>query len=459
MIGSGILLALLLAQAPSAAAGAPSLTLEEALAEAKARNQDLKAARARLEQARELVWKAWSYHLPQVTAGGSYTRNDVPDVTFPTPEGYYIRDLGAPVGPPAGGEVPGAPTPYAIVPFGIKDAVVQKQNQWAAQAQLTQALLAPALWFGISSANLAAEASAHATAAAEQEVLFGVASLFYGAAGLKQAVAVAERVLAIDVAHEKDARVRYQAGTTPKVTLLRAEIDRARAEQDLKTAQNAYDSARVALSTALDRGDGAFEVVVPASPPLPPDLSELERTGQAERPEIKAAETGYVLAERNHQGVMARYAPSVGAFALYRYTNTVGFTDKTTAWALGLNLTWNILDGGLRESDLRETSARIAEADANRRGAALRVRDEVRRARLDHESALANTAKAREQVELARENARLVDVSFKAGAATYLEKTDATTTLANAELALVVESIKADLSALRLVKASGTWKP
>ena len=83
-----------LAPAPPAAAPAGQpLTLEDALAAAAERNLDLRAARARLRQADELSWKAWSGYLPQLTAQGTYTYNQyAAEISLPTD--YYVRDSG-----------------------------------------------------------------------------------------------------------------------------------------------------------------------------------------------------------------------------------------------------------------------------------------------------------------------------------------------------------------------------
>jgi outer membrane protein TolC len=136
-----------------------------------------------------------------------------------------------------------------------------------------------------------------------------------------------------------------------------------------------------------------------------------------------------------------------------------GFTGKYDTWAVGLGLSWTILDGGLREAELREASARIAEAAAARRSLENRAVVEVKQALLDLESARANAQKAREQRDLAAENQRLVDVSFKAGAATAVEQADATASLRNAEIAATTEELAAQLAALRVLKAAGAFEP
>jgi len=435
-------------------AAPPVLTLDEALAEARTRNLDIQQAEARLAQAKQISWKAWSYYLPQISAGGTYTRNET-EAAVPT--AYFIRDAGADQGPPASA-ANGAPTPYFLLPSSSDLATIQKRDQLAAQVQVNQAILAPALWPAIANAYAAERVVALNVENARREVLYGVTQVYYGAASLKQAVSVTERQLALTRERERDARVRYQAGTTPKVALLRAEIDRAQSEQDLKRAQNAFLTSKVSLATLLDHA-GEFDVEIPPTPLPPPGaLPELEAAALRDRPDVQAAAKGLDLAEGQRNGIYYQYAPSLGAFGRIQWANISGFTGKETAWALGLGVSWNIFDGGLREANLREASARVVEAEAAKRASDARALEEVRRSRLDLESALANKAKAQERVTLARENQQITAVSYKAGAGTYLETTDAVESLRQAELGLVTDTLGADLAAIRLLKAVGSFR-
>jgi outer membrane protein TolC len=437
--------------------GAPSrtLTFQEVLTRMESQNLDLQAARARLAQSRLLSNRAWSGYLPQITAGASYTRNsDEAILTLPT--GQAIRDIGTPQNTETP-DLPGAPTNLALVPTGLFEAPIQRYNQFGAQIQLNQVLIAPALCVAIKSARIAEEVAELSVEAARREILFGAAQLYFGAAGLKQAVAVQERLLMVQTAREKDAQVGFDAGAQPKVALLRAQIDRARAEQDLLRARNSFQSTLSALATLLNE-PADFDVVVPEEPVLPAGIEELEKAA-VERPDVAAAQRSVELAEAGRRGVLWRYAPSLGLSAVYRGANVGGFTGKSTSWAVTLGLQWVIFDGGLREADLRESSARVAEARANAMATENRARDEVRRGLLDLASARANRIKAEEQLRLAREGQRLVDVSFKAGVATYLEVTDANTALAAAETGFVGETLNASLAALRVLKAAGQFAP
>jgi outer membrane protein TolC len=406
-----------------------TLGYADALREAQAHNADLRAARARLDAARTIAWKAWASQLPQITAGASWTRNDV--------------RVEVPASPPL------LPEPLALQPLVVK----------AAQVQAALPVFAPQLWLEIGAADAARTQAERTVEAERREIVFGVARLYHGAVGSRYAVEITERQLAVAREHERDARVRHQAGTTPRLALLRAEIDRARAEQDLEAARAAYGSARAALATALDRQGSAFEVEMPAAEPSIPEELDLEASAVRERPEVLAAAAALTAAERARAAARAGYLPSVGAFAREQWSDPAGLSGERRSWAVGLALSWNVLDGTRREAQLREAGARVAEAEAGRRSAELRAREAVVRARLDLAAATANRRKAREQVELARESQRLAELSYRAGAATYIEVSDANNQLAAAELAALDEQVKSRLAALRLLEAAGRFEP
>jgi len=433
-----------------------TLTLDEALQRADQANLDLKAAQAKVAQAKAGIWKAWSYHLPNVSVGASWTHNR-DEVILPFPETYAVVGTNsATYTPPPGSSL--TATNMLAIPATFQDIVLQKHDVYGAQVQATLPLLAPQLWYTIESAYRGAGVAEKSVEAARREILFGVTQAYYGTASLKRLVEVSNQLLEIARRQEKDAEVRYKAGTIAKVGLLRAQIDRARAEQDLLRSKNSYESVRLSLAMLLDRPPD-FEVADPADPTLPQDLGGLERSALQDRPDVQAARLSEDLAGSLRKASAMKYLPAVGAFARYQISNVAGFTGKEDSWAVGLGLTWNVFDGGLREAELREGGARIAEAEASRRSAEAKATMEVKQALLDLESARANASKAREQRELAAENQRLVDVSFKAGAATAVEQADATAALRTAEIAYVTESLAAQLAAVRVQKAAGSFDP
>ena len=431
------------ARAQQALANPPApgrpLTLDEALRLADERNHDLRSAAARLRQAEQGYWKAWSGYLPQVTGTLSYTRyaKDV-DVGFPSGITH----------PPTG--VTGAPEGQDLTFFPFP---VLRREQYQGSIDASQMLFSPQIWFAIQSASHGSDAAREATENARQQVLFGTATAFYGVATLREAAQISDRLLEVAQRQEKDARVRYQAGTIAKVGLLRAEISRASAEQDVLRSRNAYQSARLALAQLIDSAPD-FDVVTPEEPKLPADTSKIIDTALRDRPDVKAARASLTSAEAGRNQYYGAYLPNVLAQYHWQKANFASFTPAEF-WTVGLALQWKLFDGGLREANLREASARIDESQQNLASTELGAKREVGQALLDLESARANALKAKEQRDLAAENSRLVDVSYRAGAATAVEQADATAQLRNAEISALTEQLGAQAAALRVLQTSG----
>jgi outer membrane protein TolC len=413
----------LLAVTLTVSAATPVLTLDEALALARQNNLDLKVARARLEQSRLLSNRAWAGYLPTVAVGGSYTRNSNEAVVT----------------------LPGGP-----------QIVIQPFDQFAAQAEVRQAVIAPSLIPAIRNAGIAEDVAELNTDNARREILFAVAQSYFAAASFQEAIRASQFLLEVNKARESDTQKRFDAGTVTKVALLRAQLDRARAEQDLVRARNAFASSRLALATLIQR-DADFTLELPPVPQVPAGQEDLVKQALEQRPDVAAARRNLDLALGRKQSVWYSYAPSVGFSGVYRISNAAGFAGRNDIWALTLSAQWTLWDGGIREITLREESARVAEATAQQKQAEARAVEEVSRARLEYENAQANLSKAEEALGLARETQRLTEISFKAGVATYLEVADANSALTGAEVGAISERLQTSLAALRLLRSAGAF--
>lgn len=443
------LLALVLAASPSA----PVLTLEEALAEAERRNPTLEATRARVQQAETLARQVWANYLPQLVASGAYTYNAV-EAVVPFVREYAIRDLGAPTSPPGG--LPGAPTPYSLVPAQVEEVVINPTHALNAVVELRQAVVSPVLWPAIASAHLSEQVAVLQAETTRRDLLFSVAQAYYAATGFNQALQAAQALLELNRARVQDTQARFEAGTVTRVALLRAQFDLTQAEQNLVQARNAHNAALLSLATLLAR-EPDFTLETPPPPELPPTEADLVQWALSTRPEVRSSRESVELALSRRREVLYSYAPSLGLFGRWQISNAPGFVGQNAFWFASASLQWTLWDGGLREARLREASARLAEAEALLRQAEWQVREEVRRAQLDLGDARANLAIARNALELARETLRLTELSFRAGVATYLEVTDANASLTRAVVEEVRQRLQVDLASLRLLRAAGRF--
>jgi len=432
----------------------PTLTLDQALEAAQAQNLDLQVAQARFAQAQTLTRKAWALYLPQLSATGSYTYNNV-EAKFRQPSGYAIRDVGMPT--TTDPSLPGTQTNLALVPTGFAEAVIQAQNALSLSLQATQQIVnLPAIW-NIKNAGLAVDAQEQSLEVLRREVLFGVAQAYYGVASLKELNRIQEQLVANARAHEADAKRRYEAGALTKLSYTRAELDRSRLEQDLERAKGSLASATLALAALLDR-PADFEVVTPPAPAVVDGQpAALVDEALAKRVELKASRLSQELADSTKTQVWLKFLPTVGVTGRYTVANATGFTGRNDSWLVQFGLTWVLWDGGIREAELREASAKQTEMGLAVRQTERKVRDDVEKARIDLQSAQAALLKAQDGAVLARESLALAQDSFRAGAATELDVTDASTALASAEQSLIGETLNAQLAGVRLLKALGRF--
>jgi outer membrane protein TolC len=445
---------------PPSDSGLPMLPLSEALTAARSRNLDLKAAQARYEAAREVLWKTASGYLPQLAATGSFTRNNV-GAAFAAPYGLYVRQ-GVPetqyyAPPPA--DLPGqVATPALTVVPTYQKIIIQEQNQWLGQISGSQNILALSLLASIRASGLTANAAELTYENTRRQILFSVAQQYYAAAGLRRVAEVQAQLLEIETARERDAQVRYDAGAVNRIFLLRAQIDKTQAEQTLRASRYGYAASKAALAVLLERSPD-FEVEIPADPVLPPELEQAEDIAPLKRADVLAAKTQADAADANKLAAILNYLPNLGFSGAYRITNATGFTGQNTSWLFTFGLTWTLFDGGLREATLREASANARATTAQALSLDLQSKEQVRSAQLQLASARTNRAKAEDQVRLARENLALIRINTAAGVATYLEQQDAIGALDQAELLFIQETLNAQLGVLALENAAGIFDP
>ena len=459
--------------APEAAQGTqaeelPILTLTQALDEAQKNNTSLEEARTQLAQAQLYSRKAWAGYLPTITLGASLTHNSDPTATA------YQQPIMA---TDAITQQPGGPY---VVSVGKSDYSMEVgQNVFGAQLSLQQGLIVPQLWAAIKNTYIAERMVELTVENARREVLFGVSQLYISAATLKETIDVRKRMLANTEAHEKDARFRFEAGTIPKIQLIRAQIDTVNAQQQVLQAENNYINAKLALATLIGRDVVDFDVEKPAEV-MPPEgsVEDLVQGALDKRPDVLSARDNLTVAGYGMKQARYAYLPNLFLTAAvqlgrpsYKMSDAMEQLMKASGsemsegdkwsktWNIGLVLSWTIWDGGAREVSVKENSAQVAAAEAKLRGVEAKVREEVRSAIVSLNSARSNIINATEQLRLARENSDMVNVNFNAGVATQLDVSDANTSLIGAELNLIAQTMQAQISALTLVKAAGLFDP
>jgi outer membrane protein TolC len=402
-----------------------SLGLDEALALSRRNSHDLAAARARLEQAQAGVQQARAALLPLVNGQARYTHN------------YRAIELALP-------EALGFPSPI----------VIQREEQLDAVGALTVPLVAPSAYGGLSSARHSAEAARGAFEVSEVAVLYQTAQSFFAAAGADElmtarhhAVEVAQRTLT-------DAQARRDAGTVTRVEVSRAEAALVRARQAAVDAEATRDEVYRFLGTLIGNKE-PLRVAPPELPTSTPAASVPEALRA--RPEMLAAVQQVAAADAAASAAAWRWAPTISGFANARAFNYPGFSGDEYSWALGVQLDWQIFDGGIRDAQRRQTTAQRREAEARLGLVQDTVGDEVANAAQELATRRLALDAAKRQLDLARETLDLVRKQREAGTATQLDLLTAQDALVAADVGMAQARFDLQLGHLTLQRATGIF--
>ncbi|AOJ16977.1 efflux transporter outer membrane subunit [Burkholderia vietnamiensis] len=381
--------------------------LQALIAQALANNRDLRAAVARVDEARAVYGVRSADQWPTIGAGAAYAR-------FRTP----------------GGLLTPAPT------IGQLYEVQLAETQWEID-----------FWGRVRSLKAAALQRYLASDAARQattlSVVTGVANAYLTLCEIDERIVLTRAT--IDTRREslRIFRLRYAAGAISRLDLTQSEILLQQAESLGVQLQQARATAADALALlvgappelgaaplALD--DGA--VLPSLAPGLPSSL--LER-----RPDVIAAEHELQASRANIGAARAAFFPRIALTSAIGSGSTALhdlLTSGTGVWSLIPSATLPLIDGGRNRSNL-------ALANAQRDEALARYEKTLQGAFRDVSDALAARHWLADQVAIERatlasqtERARLAKLRYDSGATRFLEVLDAQRDLMNAEQQLVV---------------------
>jgi len=389
-------------------------------------NQDLKAALARLEQARALTRADRAAYYPTVTAGASAARNrtskNSPRFLASRPTfNDYLLDLDV---------------SYEVDLWG------RLRNTVAA-------------------ARASEQASAGDLAALDLSLRSELSVDYFTLRSLDAQQALLERTVVDYAAALKLTRNLYEggAGVIADVRQAEAQLETARTQAEDTRLRRAQ--AEHAIAVLVGRTATGFHIesqplpLEAAPPPLDPGLPSalLER-----RPDVAAAERR--VAAANAQIGVARAA----YFPVFSLTGGAGFESVAASnwisapshwWALGPGLVQTVFDGGLRRAQTDAARAAYDEQVAQYRSTVLiayqEVEDELAGLRyLAQESASEQAAVVAAQGALQQAEYR-----YKGGAATYLEVVSTENAALAARLSAADIQLRRMSAAVLLVKALG----
>lgn len=224
----------------------------------------------------------------------------------------------------------------------------------------------------------------------------------------------------------EDAQDLEEAGVGTRFDVLRAEVQLANEEQALNDALANQRVARRRLARVLN---------VPQSVDLaaadPVDLAgvwelDLEQTiilAFRNRAELQQQLVDRDIAQEQQRAVRSQGLPQFSLFGSANLVSTSGddVGGLTEGYSAGVQMQWNLFDGGARAAQVRQLELEEESAEVRFSDARNQVRVEVEESYYQLNSSLQNVSRATVALELAEESLDLARLRFSAGIGTQTD--------------------------------------
>jgi outer membrane protein len=449
----------------SSAAGADTLTLEDAVRTARSRHPAVTQERAALEAARARLEQARSAFLPALTGGLAYVPQTANFVAAPAFQRAITRQSGT-----ASVDVNGAPVdvtcsnPTAGGPcFPNSNRVAASYapfNYWTASLGVNWTL-----WdwgrtpYNVRASATQVDAQKLTVESSLLQVTLDVKLAYYNVLASQAAVQVAEDAVGTQRRHADQARAFYQVGTRTKIDVASAESDVAASELTLARAHGALDAAQAALAAALgDERWRAFTLVTPGEydQAAPTALENAIDEALRARPEPRALT---LLGRSYHSLAKSARGAFLPSLTLQLGPTWAGtdITTLTTNFSATLSLGFPL--GGMNplfvHGQMREFEAERAVAEAQAANARNGVRLETAQAHAFLVAAREAIVAAQKLLTAARERQQLAEGRYQAGVGSIIELSDAELAYVNAQFQSVQASLDLASARARLDHALG----
>lgn len=408
-------------------------TLDDLETRAAAANQDLKAAAARLAQARALQQNARSALFPQIGIGAGPTRQR------PSPASQGLA----------------------------ADADTSTSTLWRAQATVAyEADLFGRVSSGVDAAKASSEQRAALFHSLQLAIQADVAQAYFSLRELDALAALYADTVKLREESTRLFQHRFDEGDISELELATARTELASARSEAIGIARQRAVAEHGLAILLGEAPAAF-----ALPPQPLGRITLQvpaglpSTLLERRPDIAAAERAMAAANARIGTARAAFFPRLSLTGTYGYeSNELGDLFKWGSRAfvmgplVGTLLSLPVFDGGARQAGVDQAHAAYAEEAANYRQTVLRAFKEVED-NLAHLRLLGDQTQAQnDAVDSARRAAQLSQIQYREGSVSHLKVIDADRSVLQQQrvaVQLAAEQARATVGLIRAI--GGTW--
>ena len=381
-----------------------NLTLEQAVDTALSNNPGLKAADEQVRAADAGVLRSASGFLPKVTLSETLSRTDNPMMVLGT-------KLNQEIVTPLDFAPDAINHPDPIANYNTRVSVMQPV--WNGGKE----------YLGRKQAKLVQEASVKDRVRARQETVFNVIKAYYGLLLAKEYHKVAVQSLETSAANVKLADARYKAGTVLQSDLLRANVQYAEVKEMATRSENGIKLAMANLNFAMGaQQQTEYEVEGSlTTKEMKDDLNSMIAEALAQRPDLASLGLNRRNAEANVSQARTDYVPTLNLMGQVDWNSDRFAGDDARSWAVMAVLQWNLFDGMVTTSRVREASANAGRMKAMEDQMRSGVQLQVRQAYYNLSASLDRIAATSSSVQEAEEGLRIVQKRYEVGMTTFVD--------------------------------------
>jgi len=246
----------------------------------------------------------------------------------------------------------------------------------------------------------------------------------------------------------RDARARLQAGVATKLDVMEAETQLARDQQKLTDGMLQQALARRDLARLLDLPQNIMPTAADPSTLLgvwQPSLQESIVAAYAFREELSNLILDVSIANSNANNALGNIQPVLSIFSNSGWDQTfgegnvsgpanMGYVVQTLNQDIGLNLKWNLFDGGRSAAQARQQRQLATENTYKFSSQRDQIRYDVEQAYYSLQAQIRNLITTSRQVLSTRESLRLARLRFQAGVGTQRNVVDSQRDATTAEV-------------------------
>ncbi|MFO0753777.1 MAG: TolC family protein [Thermodesulfovibrionales bacterium] len=403
-----LLFFILLAGDATAESGTATYTLSEAVSFALKNNPGVRASGKDIESSSHGIAVAKAERLPTLTLNSGVTRYRYP----------------APVTPISGSPLQGAAFPE--FEKTLYDAGVSFFISLYRGGRLDR---------GVRIAEISRAIAEDLYRADRQDLIYNVTSTYYKIAQLGKLLGAAEASVEQLAAHKRNVELFLKAGTAPRVDLLKAEAERAHAQQSAIAVRNSRESAYELLKALMGVEGREERISIVPDEEVSPVNSDRETSlarALSLRPDYRALLKRQERAEERVKFAEGRRLPHVYAVGEFSERSGEGFSFKEN-WNFGVRLSLSLFDGGLIKEEAGREGVEREKLKEEERALRLAIIREVTDARLAVVDARERVEVAQRAIDSARETFRIESLKYEAGKGTGTDVIDAQAALLRAE--------------------------